>query len=124
VHSLDAGEETLKALLPANGESNAEARRVTIALSHFPSHAVALAHAGVDLVLAGHTHGGQVCLPGGIPLITHDVLPRRFARGAHRLAQTWLVTSRGCGFSKYPIRVFCPAEAIEIVLVSENSSMR
>jgi len=128
VHPSDSPDgvlTTLAARAPASpiptttgmGDAGALATRpVRIALSHFPSHALKLAEHGVEIVLAGHTHGGQVCLPGGIPLMTHDPLPRRFARGAHRIGETWLITSRGCGFSKYPIRVFCPAEAIELVL--------
>jgi predicted MPP superfamily phosphohydrolase len=89
---------------------------VRIALAHFPSQVLALRDVGVDLMLAGHTHGGQVCLPGGIPIITHDLLPRRFARHVHRIDNTWLAVTRGAGFSRYPIRVFCPAEVLEITL--------
>lgn len=93
-------------------------RPLRLVMSHYPVHAVSLAHAGVDLVLSGHTHGGQICLPGGVPILTHDHMPRRFARGAHRIGETWLITSRGCGFSKFPVRVFCPAEAVEVILTS------
>ncbi len=114
VHPQDTSQEVLTKLIEPR-----RANVVRIMLSHFPAHVLKVADAGVDLVLAGHTHGGQVCLPGGIPLMTHDRLPSRFARGAHRIGGSWLVTSRGCGFSKYPIRVFCPAEAIEIVLVRQ-----
>jgi uncharacterized protein len=110
VHPLDALDAPLHDLVGTR-DGNA----VRIVLSHFPSRAVELAEMDVDLVLAGHTHGGQVCLPGGVPIITHDPLPKRFARGAHRLGNTWLVTSRGCGFSKLPIRVFCPADVRELV---------
>jgi hypothetical protein len=70
-----------------------------------------------DVVFTGHTHGGQVCLPGGWPPITHDLLTRRFSSGLHRFeGNFWLSVSRGCGFSKYPIRLFCPAEVIELLL--------
>lgn len=117
VHPQDASDVPLRDLV---GTTSGNGRPVRIALSHFPSRALDLAELDVDLVLAGHTHGGQVCLPGGVPIITHDPLPRRFARGGHRIGNTWLVTSRGCGFSKLPIRVFCPAEAIEIVLTAAS----
>ncbi len=121
VHPEDSPADVMASLAGATPGAHANdpvdaPKPVRIALSHFPAHALTLAEQGVDLVLAGHTHGGQVCLPGGFPLLTHDTLPKRFARGAHRIGDTWLVTSRGCGFSKYPIRVFCPAEAIELVL--------
>jgi predicted MPP superfamily phosphohydrolase len=67
-------------------------------------------------MLAGHTHGGQACLPGGIPIIRHDTLPRRYCRGVNRLFDTWLVVSRGMGFATRQFRVFCPAEVVELVL--------
>ncbi|MBC7783236.1 MAG: metallophosphoesterase [Burkholderiales bacterium] len=120
VHPQDVSSDVLERLLPIRSTIDGESR-VRIVLSHYPAHALPLARSGADIVLAGHTHGGQVCLPGGVPIITHDYLPRRFARGAHRIGETWLITSRGCGFSKLPIRVFCPAETIEIVLTKMNA---
>jgi len=87
-----------------------------IVMAHYPDQIVSLASLNPDIFLAGHTHGGQVCLPGGWPLMTHDSLPRRFARGVHRIGQTWLSVGRGLTYSTYPIRTFCPAEAIELTL--------
>jgi hypothetical protein len=70
-----------------------------------------------DLFLAGHTHGGQICLPGRIPIIRHDSLARRFWLGIHRVHGTWLVVNRGIGFSTaLQLRLFCPAEVVEIRL--------
>jgi hypothetical protein len=91
-----------------------------IALSHYPDALVRLHNLDVvpDLFFAGHTHGGQVCLPGGFPILRHDTLPRRYCSGVHRLGDTWLVVSRGMGFSSYAIRVFCPAEVVEVVLTT------
>jgi predicted MPP superfamily phosphohydrolase len=89
-----------------------------IILSHFPDH---LRHADgldADLLLAGHTHGGQMCLPGGIPLMWHDSLPRRLSRGVHQVNGTWLVVSRGLGHTGLPFRVFCPPEVIELRLIA------
>ena len=88
-----------------------------LVMAHFPRQAVRLAAGVGDVVLAGHTHGGQVCLPGGWPPITHDPLPRRFAKGVHWLGDRWLSVGRGIGFSKYRVRTFCPADAIELTLV-------
>jgi predicted MPP superfamily phosphohydrolase len=116
VHPHDSDPSVIKGILGPK-----PAGRVRVVLSHFPGRVMSLAGSAVDLVLSGHTHGGQVCLPGGVPIMTHDHLPRRFARGAHRIEQTWLVTSRGCGFSKFALRVFCPAEAIEILLVPQSA---
>jgi hypothetical protein len=87
-----------------------------IVLSHYADHIDDLAALQPDVVLAGHTHGGQVCLPGGRPIITHDSLPKSMAKGVFRVGATWLVVSRGYGFATYPVRVCCPCEAAAVVL--------
>jgi predicted MPP superfamily phosphohydrolase len=94
-----------------------------IVLSHYPDSLVRLQRLDVapDLLFAGHTHGGQVCLPGGVPILRHDTLPRRYCHGVHRLGDSWLVVSRGMGYSSYPIRMFCPAEVVEVVLTAGRS---
>jgi uncharacterized protein len=92
---------------------------VRIVLSHFPDHLRRTAALRPDLFLAGHTHGGQVCLPGMIPVLRHDSLPRRLCTGVHRVDGTWLVVGRGLGTTTLPIRVFCPPEIIEIRLIPE-----
>lgn len=90
-----------------------------IVLSHYPDHLKRTEPLRPDLFLAGHTHGGQVCLPNGLPILRHDSLPRRLCSGAHRVGDAWLVVNRGLGFSGFPpIRLFCPAEVVEIVLRS------
>lgn len=85
-----------------------------IVLSHYPDHLKRLGRLQFDLFLAGHTHGGQICLPGGVPIIRHDALPRRLTTGAHRVGTKWLVVSRGLGATGLPVRLFCPPEVIEI----------
>ena len=98
-----------------------------IVLAHFPDLIRRISHLRADIVLAGHTHGGQVCLPGGVAIIRHDKLPRRFASGLHRVGtdnETWLVVSRGMGFSRYAIRLFCPAQVVEITLTSPEGAAR
>jgi predicted MPP superfamily phosphohydrolase len=69
-----------------------------------------------DLYLAGHTHGGQICLPNERALMSHDTFPKRMCKGAHDVEGTCLVVSRGFGFTTIPLRVFCPAEVVEIEL--------
>lgn len=75
---------------------------------------------GQDLYLAGHTHGGQVCLPNGRALVSHDALPKRYVSGVHRWDDGWLLVSRGLGFSSIELRTFCPPEAHLIVLGRAN----
>jgi uncharacterized protein len=87
-----------------------------IVLSHFPDHLRHTSELAADLLLAGHTHGGQMCLPGKIPLMWHDSLPCRLSRGVHKVNGTWLVVSRGLGHTGLPFRVFCPPEMIELRL--------
>jgi hypothetical protein len=69
-----------------------------------------------DIYLSGHTHGGQICLPNGVPLLSHDSMPSRFKKGIHRIEHTWFVVSNGFGFTGLPFRVFCPAEVCELTL--------
>ena len=82
-----------------------------IVLSHYPDHVKKVGDVGGEIFLAGHTHGGQVCLPGGVPIIRHSRLPRRLCSGVHRVGDAWLVVSRGFGFAgRLKLRLFCPAE--------------
>jgi predicted MPP superfamily phosphohydrolase len=91
-----------------------EADSVRIVLSHYPDHIRKTRSLRPDLFLAGHTHGGQICLPGGMPILRHDSLPRRLCTGVHQVDGTWLVVSRGLGATGLPIRAFCPPEVLEI----------
>lgn len=87
-----------------------------LVLAHFPDHIHRAAGLRPDVFFAGHTHGGQICLPGGFPPVRHDSLPRHLCKGVHRTADTWLVVSRGLGFTGLPFRFFCPAEVLEVTL--------
>lgn len=101
----------------ADGIPPAGENTMRVVLSHFPDHLPRTLSLRPDLFLAGHTHGGQVCLPGRIPIIKHDRLPRKYCHGVHRVADTWLIANRGFGYTSLPVRVFCPPEVIEIELV-------
>jgi predicted MPP superfamily phosphohydrolase len=61
-------------------------------------------------MLCGHTHGGQICLPGGIPILTDSDAPRAFACGAWRFHDMVGYTSVGCGSSIVDVRLNCLPE--------------
>jgi predicted MPP superfamily phosphohydrolase len=81
-----------------------------ILLSHTPETYADAAEAGVDYVLCGHTHGGQICLPGGFPLITNAKCPRQYCAGSWNYNGMRGYTSRATGSSCLPVRFFCPPE--------------
>jgi uncharacterized protein len=81
-----------------------------ILASHTPEIYRHAAHAGFDVLIAGHTHGGQICLPGGIPITLDSNLPRRFGAGSWRYHDMIGYTSRGAGSSVVPVRFNCPPE--------------
>ena len=83
---------------------------VSILLSHTPETYRQAAHAGFDMMLCGHTHGGQICLPGGIPIRTEATSPRRLARGTWRYREMVGYTSTGAGTSTVDARLNCPPE--------------
>jgi len=98
--------------------------RLALGVTHAPYRRLldAMTADGVDLIVAGHTHGGQVCLPGFGALTTNCDLDRRRAKGL----SWWSVGSRraalhvsaGLGTSPYaPYRFACPPEATLITLL-------
>jgi predicted MPP superfamily phosphohydrolase len=84
----------------------------SIMLSHTPETYRHVAHAGFDFMLCGHTHGGQICLPGGIPILTDARCPRRYARGFWRHQNLLGYTSVGAGSSIVDVRLNCPPEVV------------
>lgn len=83
-----------------------------ILLSHTPETWWQAANVGFDLLLAGHTHGGQVCLPGGWPLMLNADCPRAYCRGAWRYRDMHGYTSTGAGSSIVEVRYNCPPEIV------------
>jgi len=92
-----------------------------LGLTHSPEPRVldGFAADGYDLVLAGHTHGGQLRLPGYGAIVTNCGIDRSRARGASRWgAHTWLHVSAGLGTAPTaPVRFACPPEASLLTLV-------
>jgi predicted MPP superfamily phosphohydrolase len=83
---------------------------LSILLSHTPEIYRQAAHANFNLLLSGHTHGGQICLPGSIPITLDSVLPRRMGAGAWQHHDMIGYTSVGAGSSIIAARLNCPAE--------------
>jgi uncharacterized protein len=98
---------------------------VRIGLTHSPEPRVvdAFAADGYDLVLAGHTHGGQLRVPGLGAIVTNSGIDRPRARWLHRWdTATWLHISAGLGTSPYaPVRFACPPEATLLTLVPRRT---
>jgi hypothetical protein len=88
----------------------------TIFLGHSPEVYHEAWERGAALYLAGHTHGGQVRLPGRGPIFTHCRAPRAFAAGRWEYHGMQGYTSSGVGVSGVPVRFNCPGEICIIIL--------
>ena len=83
---------------------------IAILLSHSPEIYKQAGHVGFSAMLCGHTHGGQICLPGGYPIITNARCPRRLCAGAWTYQRMHGYTSVGSGPSMVDVRLNCPPE--------------
>ena len=83
---------------------------VSLLLTHSPEIYRHAAYVGFDVMLCGHTHGGQICLPGSIPLTLNSSAPRFTGSGAWTFDLMQGYTSRGTGSSVAPVRFNCPPE--------------
>ena len=90
---------------------------VVVAHSPGPKALAKAAAVGADVVLAGHTHGGQIRLPlvGALWSPVDGYLPGQ-AYGLHRLEAGWLYVTRGLGTSVLPLRLLCPPEVAVLTL--------
>ena len=82
----------------------------SILLSHTPEIYQKAAHADFKLLLSGHTHGGQICLPGRVAITLDSILPRYMGSGAWKYRDMIGYTSVGVGSSVVPVRFNCPPE--------------
>ncbi len=92
-----------------------------LAVVHAPDPVPELAALGYDLILSGHTHGGQVRMPFVGALVTNSAIPARLCMGLSRFGGAYLHVSPGLGTSKFaPFRFLCRPEATLIELVPRN----
>lgn len=97
---------------------------LSIGVTHSPYEAVLgpMVADGVPLILAGHTHGGQVCLPLKGAIVSNCDLDPALAKGLHRYGTSWLHVSAGLGTSTFaPYRLFCRPEASLLTLVPRDT---
>ena len=92
------------------------AGEVRIALVHSAEVADHAANAGYALYLCGHTHGGQICLPGGRPVVTQLTRCRHAGKGLWRQGSMTGYTTSGLGVSGPPLRFNCRGEVALITL--------
>ena len=103
------------ALRDAGRRSGGEGPPAVVLLSHNPDVFFEAARRGAHLILSGHTHGGQVRIPGWPPMIRQS----RYGLHAGRFATDGaeLIVSRGLGADGLPLRIGCPPEAVFLRLV-------
>ena len=119
VEQSEAADGELQAALGSTNHGS----DITFLLAHFPSTVFRLPADCVDLMLAGHTHGGQIRLPGLGCVWPNDAIPRSMARGLHVVNGTALHVTPGIGTSP-PIRVrfHCRPEITSLTLQSVESN--
>ncbi len=94
---------------------------LSLGVAHAPYLRVldAMADDGAQLIMAGHTHGGQVCVPGYGALVTNCDLDRARVKGLHHHRNSWLHVSAGVGTNPMtPVRLACPPEATLLTLMA------
>ncbi|MEE8057062.1 MAG: metallophosphoesterase [Pseudomonadales bacterium] len=82
----------------------------SILLAHSPDLVHQAYYHFVNFYLCGHTHGGQLCLPGGIPILNNSHVARRFIHGSWQRGMMQGYTSAGSGCTGLPLRINCPPE--------------
>ena len=103
-----------------NGELLAGVNGVRVLLMHAPDGLLAAGDEAFDLALCGHTHGGQIVMPGAVvPYLPHGELSRTYPGGRYSVGEgerRTLIVSRGVGCSPVPVRLLCGAEVHLITL--------
>ena len=110
-------------------DDRAEPESISIGVTHAPYRRVldSFVNYGAEMIFAGHTHGGQVRIPGRSALVTNCDIPRDQAQGLslwyHARRAAYLNVSAGIGTSIYaPVRFACPPEAVVVTLTARDFS--
>ncbi|MEM7681192.1 MAG: metallophosphoesterase [Planctomycetota bacterium] len=105
--------DVMKSVRPSahriSGDAVSGGRRFRLMLAHLPMALPLARDLGVDLLLSGHTHGGQIRLPGPRLLVNSCDMPLDKSTGVLRMGATMAAVSRGLGEVGLPMRLFCPA---------------
>ncbi len=94
-------------------------RYLSLLLAHTPSYVYEADKYNVDLMLSGHTHGGQIRMPFVGPVYNNTTMNKRYMKGLHKFEHTTLYVTRGIGTVLVPARTFCPPEITLIHLKAE-----
>jgi predicted MPP superfamily phosphohydrolase len=91
--------------------------RVRVLLVHAPEAMLYVGDAAFDLALCGHTHGGHIALPGGVPIVVPGPASRRFAHGRYDLpGDRTLIVSRGVGSTEVALRLNADPDVLVVEL--------
>ncbi|MBI4956702.1 MAG: metallophosphoesterase family protein [Myxococcales bacterium] len=105
---------------PERAFAGARGAELTLAVCHAPEGLALVRGRAVALYLCGHTHGGHVALPGGVPIVVPGGrLSRRYPHGVHAVDGTTVFVSRGVGGIEVPFRCFAPPDVALLELVSD-----
>jgi len=101
-------------IMPVEWETRDE--DYVVLLSHNPDYIEEMPSDKVDLMLSGHTHGGQFTLFGLFPLIVPSRTGGKYVAGTYQKDNTTLIVSKGVGVSVFPVRFCCPPQIVQITL--------
>jgi len=96
----------------------AGAQAVRVLLMHAPEGLMFVGDRPFDVGLCGHTHGGHIALPGGVPIVTAGPLSRRYSDGVYDVDGRPLIVSRGIGATESALRLFA-APDIRVVTLGQ-----
>jgi uncharacterized protein len=89
---------------------------IRLVLAHAPEALLVIGDRPFDLLLCGHTHGGHIALPGGIPIVSVGPLCRRYPHGRHDVAGRTVVVSRGIGATESALRLNADPDVVVVEL--------